>query len=438
MSSLNQLSLTGMLNAIEQGDCLPSDIWRSCLHQIDRYDRDVHAWQQLYCLADESQAIHLENTRFPLQGLPIGIKDTIDVLGMRAERGSRVWQGREAPADASCISALKHAGGRVIGKTVTTEFAYFTPGATANPHNLAHTPGGSSSGSAAAVAAGMVPVALGSQTAASLIRPAAYCGVVGYVASVGSVSLRGVMPLAHTLDALGLVTRDVADVHYVQALLTRAPVKQGRVRRKPEAVLAVDGRAFGAVDAEMLALHQRTLDGLASQGVRIYTVTDELGAEGGQKLAQWHHELMAYEAAQTLSFEYHEHADGLSRALQDLIEEGLGIDGERYEELKSLRDMAMAKFARAMDRYDAVLAPAAPGAAPRGLEATGRPDQSRAWQLLGVPQITLPAGVDDASMPLGMQLIGRQRGDVRLLDIALWFQDELGWKGEIPPAFRRQ
>ena len=425
-----------MIRAIEGGDCSADDIWRSCIEQISRHEPEIRAWQQVVSSAEPAANSGTRSQNQPLRGLPIGFKDTIDARGLRAERGARIWNGREPQADAYCVSALKRAGGRVMGKTVTTEFAYFTPGPTANPHNLAHTPGGSSSGSAAAVAAGMVPLALGSQTAASVIRPAAYCGVAGYVATAGSISLRGVMPLAHTFDALGLLARDVADLQLVHAVLTRVSPEQDSPRRKPKAVLAIDGTAFGAIEPEMLELHGHAIEALASRGVRVKSAGSEvLGTDAKQAWVDWHRTLMAYEAAQTLAFEYNERRDEISPSLNALIEEGLKVSGEEYLALKSCRDRALAQFIHLAADYDAVLAPAAPGAAPTGLEATGRPDQSRVWQLFGMPQVTLPGGRSQNGLPLGLQLVGCPRGDQLLLQVARWLQDELGWYGRIPPAF---
>ena len=436
MSSLNQLSLTGMISAIEGGDCSADDIWRSCIDQIARHEPDIRAWQQVLSSAENVATSGNASQHLPLRGLPIGLKDTMDVRGLRAERGSRIWKGREPHADAYCVSALKHAGGRVMGKTVTTEFAYFTPGPTANPHNLTHTPGGSSSGSAAAVAAGMVPLALGSQTAASVIRPAAYCGVAGYVATAGSISLRGVMPLAHTFDALGLLARDVADLQLVHAVLTRMSPEQDSPRRKPKAVLAIDGTMFGALEPEMLELHARAIETLASHGVRVQTAGSEfIGTDAKQAWVDWHRQLMAYEAAQTLAFEYNDRRDEVSPSLRALIEEGLKVSGEEYLAVKSRRDRALAHLIHLAADYDVVLAPAAPGAAPKGLEETGRPDQSRPWQLFGMPQVTLPGGFSQVGLPLGLQVIGSPRGDQSLLQVARWLQDELGWYGQIPPRF---
>lgn len=432
MSSLYRLGLTAMRDAIERGECSADDVWLSCRGQIERHEPAVRAWRQLWPEA----GFEPEVREGALRGLPIGVKDTIDVRGLRAERGSAIWQGRTPQADAACVSALKQLGARVMGKTVTTEFAYFTPGATANPHRLTHTPGGSSSGSAAAVAAGMVPLALGSQTAASVIRPAAYCGVVGYVATVGNHASRGIMPLAHSLDSLGLLARDVADVQYVQALLGRAASAAEPPKRPPQAVLAIDGSAFGTVAPEMLALHQRAVDTLRACGVQVECDAGELlGAEGGPAWVEAHRRLMACEAAQTLAFEYNTHRDQLSPALSALIEEGLAIDGEQYDALRTQRDIALARFVLVMRCYDAILAPAAPGAAPEGLAATGRPDQSRPWQWLGAPQVTLPAGVSSCGLPLGLQLIGSHRNDHALLGVARWMQDELGWRGRVPQPF---
>lgn len=434
MASLYSLSLTDMRRAVERGECTPQEIWTSCRQQIETHDAVVRAWQELTPTASGSDPV-----RGVLMGLPVGVKDTMDVLGLRAERGSPIWRGRSPQADAAGISLLKQHGARVMGKTVTTEFAYFTPGITVNPHRPTHTPGGSSSGSAAAVAAGMVPVALGSQTAASVIRPAAYCGVAGFVASVGELSLRGVMPLAHTLDAWGVLARDVADLQLMQSVMTSAPNPapvMDSARTKPRAVLAIDGTAFGPVDEDMQAAFAQVLGDLAVQGVSVERdASDLLGPEGGLVWATRHRQLMAHEAAQTLAFEYFNDADGLSGSLRALIEEGWSVDAEAYEALKLDREVLRQRLRRVMGRYDAILAPAAPGAAPEGLAATGRPDQSRVWQFLGAPQVTLPAGWTDEGLPLGLQVVGGLRGDKRMLQIARWLQDELGWRGRLPSAF---
>ncbi|RRD57492.1 amidase [Comamonadaceae bacterium OH2545_COT-014] len=433
MSALHTLGLTAMLEALERGECTLADIWRSCRAQIAHAEPQVRAWQQLW----EGKAPDEDAAQAGLlRGLPLGVKDTIDVRGLRAERGSAVWQGRMPGADAACISLLKRLGARVMGKTVTTEFAYFTPGATANPHRLTHTPGGSSSGSAAAVAAGMVPLALGSQTAASVIRPAAYCGVVGYVASVGSHALRGVMPLAHSLDALGLLARDVADLQYLVQGGLGGAVASGPPWRQPRAVLAIDGTAFGEVEPQMLALHEQAVAELARRGVQVTRDAGALlGEGGGPAWVEGHRQTMAYEAARTLAFEYDAHREALSPALRALIEEGMAIGDQRYAELCDAREAARARFAGHMRDHDAVLAPAAPGPAPEGLHATGRPDQSRPWQWLGAPQVTLPAAWNGDGLPLGLQWIGTHRGDQALLQVAHWAQNALGWRVRPPPTF---
>lgn len=430
MASLHWLSLTEMRAAMARGECTADDVWHACQTQIARHDPALHAWQEL---ASTQPPMEGAATDGPLGGLPIGVKDTIDVKGFRAERGSAVWQGHQPQADAACVSALKSLGARVLGKTVTTEFAYFKPGATANPHALTHTPGGSSSGSAAAVAAGMVPLALGSQTAASVIRPAAFCGVIGYVATAGRHALRGVMPLAHTLDALGLFAREVADVQYALACLAHEPLKTLPAPRRLRSVLVVDGQAFGVLDPEMQAVHIRAVQALVQLGVDVtHGDVELLGRDGGQGWADAHRQLMAAQAAQTLAYEYCEHAQALSPPLRALIEEGLHIDAAEYDALCARQDEARWRFSQGMRAYDAVLAPAATGPAPEGLGATGCPSQSRAWQWLGVPQVTLPAGFNAQGLPLGLQLIGARHGDRDLLQQAHWLQDELDWRWRIP------
>ena len=428
---LHRLSLTGMLQALHAGRCSVVEIWRACLLQVERHDPTVRAWA--HPLAPEALLGALQTeadvlTRLPLRGLPLGVKDTIDVAGLPAERGSPIWRGRVATEDAACVSALKAAGARVMGKTVTTEFAYFTPGPTTNPHAATHTPGGSSSGSAAAVAAAMVPVALGSQTAASVIRPASYCGVAAYVASVGATSLRGVLPLAHSLDSLGVLARDVADLQLLREALQRAAPAPGSAAA-PIALLAVDGTAFGAVDDDMLQAFESALQALAARGIGI-----RRGPPGWGAWPALHRELMAYEAAQTLAFEADVAAAALSPALRELIAQGRALTADDHARLLHRRHASRALLEQALQGCNAVITPAATGQAPAGLAATGRPDLSRAWQLFGLPQVALPFATGRDGLPLGIQLVGRRGGDGELLRWARWLQQQLGWSACEPAA----
>jgi len=433
--ALHELSLVAMVAAIDAGLCTAQDIWADCAAQIARCEPQVQAWA------------HSPRSEFPptaspqsqaepgaLRGLPFGVKDTMDVRGLPCERGSPIWQGRVADADATVVSLLQTAGARVMGKTVSTEFAFFRPGVTANPHHLAHTPGGSSSGSAAAVAACMVPFALGSQTAASVIRPASFCGVVGYVASMGMVALRGVTPLAQSLDALGLFAREVADLQLLHSSLHRnAAVPQAAPACLPRRLLLMDGSLFGAVEPCMSDTLHANAELLRTLGIDVRSAKGVLTDALLQEATRVHFRLMAREAYENLAFESSHHRDLLSPQIRELLDTGGAVSGAEHAALLKTRMVIARQLDDALVGWDAVLAPAANGGAPKGLGATGRPDQSRAWQLLGLPQISLPVATDAQGLPLGLQLIGRYGQDAALLTTARVLQERMGWRA-VPPT----
>lgn len=430
---LHQLTLSEMLHAIETGQCRALDILDSCLDRIAAVEPAVGAWAHLEERAEWLERWHLHEPRYrllPFKGLPLGVKDTIDVAALKAERGSPIWTGRVASEDAACVARLRAVGLHVAGKTVTTEFAYFSPGKTANPHDLRRTPGGSSSGSAAAVAAAMVPVALGSQTAASVIRPASYCGVAAYVASVGMFSLRGVMPLAWSFDALGVLARSVEDLQRVHFGVCGEPFSVVRQPQGPTALLAIDGRAFGEVEPAMLNAFESALQQLAARGIRIVRPSDP---QFGASWPRLHQRLMACEAAQTLAFEWSASRVAMSAPLRDLVQEGCNTSFDDRLGLYAQCEEARLELEALRGDCDAIIAPAAPGPAPAGLQATGAPFASRPWQLFGLPQVTLPLTRDALGLPLGIQVIGRQHGDRALLGLARWLESEMDWRYHRPP-----
>jgi len=422
--SLEWLSLSEMLAAIGNRRASPADIVLACARQITAYESQIRAFAHI---AGEAQLLEIwqRSSRayaaLPFQGLPIGVKDTIDVRGLPAERGSSIWREREAHDDAACVSLLRSAGLHVLGKTVTTEFAYFAPGPTANPHNPAHTPGGSSSGSAAAVAAGMAPIALGSQTAASVIRPASFCGVAAWVATRGAVSLRGVTPLAQSLDSLGVFARDVGDLLLIEQHLRRSQGAGESIR--PAEVLVLD--AAGLINRDMGDAYESGLAQLSNLGIRVRAA--HVPAYSGDWIRR-HAECMAYETAQNLAFEYELSREQLSAPLRALIEQGLAISAEAHADQQHARYAALQSVSQSFDRGAVLIAPAAPSAAPVGLASTGRPDLSRPWQWLGLPQVCLPLARNTRSMPLGIQVIGPAHQDRTLIRQALWLQERLGWK----------
>ncbi|MER7397733.1 amidase [Streptomyces sp. NPDC000151] len=358
------------------------------LRRIAATEPRLHAWTHLDPHAASAARTAPDG---PLHALPFGVKDIYDVAGLPTECGSPLREGRVAERDSALVARLREAGAVPLGKTVTTEFAYFAPGPTRNPHGPEHTPGGSSSGSAAAVAAGHVPFALGSQTAGSLTRPTAYCGTAGYVPPVGAWPTDGIQGLSPTLDAPGLLAPDV------DALLPLVEALDG-TRPEGEPELGIwQATELADVDPEMTAVLTATAERLGAEA------TPVRGLDTGY-LAELHACVMAYEAARSLATEARTpHA--LSAPLRELLTRGAATpEGDYRLALDTRADLR----SRALARLDStvVLAPAAPGAAPRGLAATGSPVLSRPWQFLGLPTITVPGHRDRNGMPLGLQLIG--------------------------------
>jgi Asp-tRNA(Asn)/Glu-tRNA(Gln) amidotransferase A subunit family amidase len=357
----------------------------------------------------------------PLAGMPIGVKDVIDTADLPTECGSVLHRGRRPSEDAACVALLRRAGAVVVGKTVTTELASFAPGPTRNPHAPGHTPGGSSSGSAAAVAAGMVPVALGTQTAASVVRPATFCGVVGYAATHGELPMRGVNPLAPGLDTLGVFARSVADVVLVRSVLAGGSAR-GEAPRTPRLALWVAPDLEEPIRAALLTAAGE----LESAGAEL--VRPELGPAVAE-LTALHLTVMAYEIARTLAWE-DERREQLNDHLVAQIDAGLAIGVDELHAARLRVEELRAVVGGLLDGCDAVLAAGACGPAPEGLASTGNPAQSRPWQVLGMPAVALPAGVSDAGLPLGVQLVGRRWADDALLGLAGWAE------GVLPPAVR--
>ncbi|MFC8432458.1 amidase [Streptomyces sp. NPDC057253] len=378
------------------------------LNRLEKTEPEIRAWVRVD--ADGARAAAGRSVDGPLKGLPFGVKDIIDVAGLPTECGSALRRGRIATGDAWLVHRLRGAGAVPLGKTVTTEFAYFQPGPTRNPHNPRHTPGGSSSGSAAAVAAGVVPLALGSQTAGSLTRPASYCGVAGYVAPVGAWPTTGITGLSPTLDAPGLLAADVTELARAVRAVDGTQAEAPRHLR----LLLWPGTGPAPVDRAMLDALKRTGRSLAAEGAAV----GDLGDSGlTRRLADAHATVMAYEAARALADEA-ESPEFLSDPLRDLLTRGRNTSASDHTAALELRYVVRARMLRLLETTDAILGPAAPGPAPHGLAATGDPVLSRPWQLLGLPVVTVPGHRDAEGMPLGLQLVGHPDRVGRLLGVA--------------------
>jgi Asp-tRNA(Asn)/Glu-tRNA(Gln) amidotransferase A subunit family amidase len=400
------------------------DLVRACLDRIAEREPEVLAFVQLGADAALARARELDAgpVRGLLHGLPFGVKDLFDSADLPTGYGSPIYTGQQPVADAAAVALCREAGAVLLGKTVTTELANMFPGVTRNPHNPAHTPGGSSSGSAAAVADHMLPLALGTQTAGSLIRPAAFCGVVGYKPSHNRVPKAGVKSLSETLDTIGGFARSVRDVALLGAVLTgdarladpsafdQAAAPRLGWCRTPE---------WDQADADTQQAWAQAETLLAGHGQALVLPDSLSGLVAVQKAVQ------AFETAHSLSHERLHHAQQLSAPLQALIADGLAISGESHarnlQATANARQQARALFADC----DVILAPSSMGAAPAGLDGTGDPLFCRSWTLLGLPCVHLPFARGAQGLPVGLQVIGAYGDDHRLLAAAHWIHQRL-------------
>jgi amidase len=395
------------------------------LDRIETREPVVGAWQYL----DRERALaaarqrDAEAPRGPLHGIPIAVKDLIDTSDMPTAYGSPIYRGHRPAADASCVALARAAGTIVLGKTVTTEFATFTPGKTANPRNPAHTPGGSSSGSAAAVADGMAPLAFGTQTAGSVIRPGAYCGCIAYKPSFGLINRAGVKPLADSLDTIGVFARTVDDAAFLAGVLSERPaLRHLEMPRQAPRFGLYRTPIWDEAEPATVAALDATRAALGRAGAM---VTELAIAPEHQGLNEAQDTMMCFEMVRALAYERLGHSAEISPRLAQLLDTGMAIGAEVYDQALARAAVARAGLDAFFGPCDAILVPAAPGEAPQGLGHTGSPIFNRMWTLLGVPCVTLPARWADNGLPTGVQLVGQVRDDTRLMACAAFLEQAL-------------
>ena len=425
MSDAPPPSARALARDIAAGRISAEAAMRGCLDRIAAREAAVGAWQHLDPEAALAAARRAdgEAPRGPLHGVPIGVKDLFDTADMPTGYGSPIYDGHRPAADAACVALARAAGAIVVGKTVTTEFACFTPGKTANPHNPHHTPGGSSSGSAAAVAAGMVPLAFGSQTAGSVIRPAAFCGCVGYKPSFGLIARAGAKALADSLDTVGLMAGTVADAAFFAGVLTDRPdLRDAAPPPAPPAFALYRTPLWERAEPEVGAALDRAAEALRRAGAAVGELAPP-AEHRGLNAAQ--DRIMGYEAARALAYERIYRSAQLSPRLGQMLDAGMAVGAAEYDAARAEAAAARAGLAGFFGPYDAVLTPAAPGEAPAGLGYTGDPVFNRMWTLLGTPCLTLPAHRGDRGLPVGVQLVGRIGDDARLMSCAIFLEQAL-------------
>jgi Asp-tRNA(Asn)/Glu-tRNA(Gln) amidotransferase A subunit family amidase len=422
MTSPERLTASEAVAQLTAGILTAEALTRACLERAEA-GAAVKAWAWL----DPEQAIAQARSvdragrKGRLAGVPVGIKDIIDTADMPTEHGSPIYRGNRPYADAACVALIRAAGGVILGKTVTTEFANRHPGPTVHPHNPEHTPGGSSSGSAAAVADFHVPLALGTQTGGSVIRPAAFCGVIGYKPSFGEFSRVGVKMQCHNLDTLGIICRSLEDVALLRGvLLTLEPHHVDRAAAAPR-IGFCRTPAWEHADADTRALLERTARGLAAAGAAVREVVLDPPA-----ILDHHRRIFEFEAARNYAHEYEVHGEKLSEALRDgLLERGRALPLAAYIEALETAEIFRRRLDDLFADVDVLLAPSAPGEAPKGLSSTGDARFNAIWTLAWSPCLTLPAGNGRSGLPLGIQLVGQRFRDEALLDAAAWVETRL-------------
>ena len=437
-SQLNWLSATDAARAVRDGAISSEQLVEACLARIREAEPAVQAWQFLDPEHALKQARELDDRRRqgaatgPLHGVPVGIKDIIDTTDMPTEDGTPLHAGRAPDDDATVVAMLRQAGAVIMGKTVTTECAYFHPGKTRNPHNPEHTPGGSSSGSAAAVAAGMVPLALGSQTNGSTIRPASFCGVYGFKPTHGLVPRGGMLRLSRALDHVGLFARSIEDIALLGEQIVGFDERDAdtRPRARPPFVATaagdppmpprlgfVRGPAWERVEKE-------TEEAFAELAESLGEAVEQLELPLPGDVLAWHRTLMEAEMAANLDLEWERGRDKLSEPLRALLERGRAVPALEYQRALARIPLLNEVLAEVFESVDAIVTPAAPGTAPKGLGATGDPAFCTLWTLCGTPAISLPLMHGSDGLPLGVQLVGPRHGDARLLRTARWLLDQ--------------
>jgi Asp-tRNA(Asn)/Glu-tRNA(Gln) amidotransferase A subunit family amidase len=357
----------------------------------------------------------------PLHGVPIGVKDVMDTADMPTSYGSRAYRGHQPRADAACVALARAAGAVILGKTVTTEFAAMSPGKTRNPVNPAHTPGGSSSGSAAAVADHMVPLAFGTQTAGSIIRPAAFCGVVGYKPSFGTVAIAGTKIFAPSLDTIGGFARHVSDISwFIGALTDRPNLVPSEPASRPRIGLYRTEPWREAEPATIAAL-----EAAAAAFARAGAVIAERGTFAPfATLVRAQQTIMGYEGVRSFAWERFHRADAIMPRTATLLADGATVSAAAYDEALAMAATARAAVPDFFGDFEVMLVPSAPGEAPP-IATTGDPVFNRPWTLLHLPCITLPAGFGPTGLPVGVQLVARSGDDVRLLAVARFAETAL-------------
>jgi Asp-tRNA(Asn)/Glu-tRNA(Gln) amidotransferase A subunit family amidase len=415
------LSALDLARRVEADELTPRAVIDMCAEAIAAREQDVRAFVVLDLDAARRAADDARLVSLPLRGLPVAFKDIFDTFDLPTQYGSPIYAGNRPRADATAVALTRRVGGIVIGKTVTTEFASLVPSVTRNPHNLEYTPGGSSSGSCAAVAAGMVPVAFGTQTAGSVIRPAAFCGVAGFKPSYRLIPLVGVKDVSWHLDTAGVFGAGVADVAFIAAAVTGRDLRVDRATPSAPRIALVRTQLWNEASAAMQSAVEVAARSAATAGAKVSEVILPPLLEQAYA-AQY--VIQDYESVHALTFEYDRHRDLIDPRLRDALDKGAKISADDYDAARRTASRGRQVFADTMSDYDVILTPSAPGAPPHGFATTGNAMFNRLWTLLGAPCLNVP-GLSDGGLPLGVQIVGRFGRDRSALEAALFVESAI-------------
>jgi amidase len=424
--ALNELTASEIVCAVASGEATCEAVVRACLARIDAREKHIHAWASIDRELALRRACELDRgpPRGPLHGVPIGVKDIIDTADLPTEMGSPIYRGYRPAADAACVALARAAGAVILGKTVTCEFAGMTPGATTNPHDVTRTPGGSSSGSGAAVADRMVPAAFGTQTGGSVLRPAAYCGVFGFKPTFGTFNRRGVYPAAESLDTLGLIARSLDDLELLSAVLELRPPLPPAAPESPPRVGLCRTPLWPIAQPETVAAVEDAAERLGRAGARVRELVLPEEFAGLRNAAR--ETINNHERAAAMAHEWTTDREQISDRLRQRIAIGRARPYAEYVAALQLGEDCRARLPAVCAELDVLLAPCVNGEAPRGLGDTGDPGFQAIWTILHVPTFSLPTHRGPNGLPVGIQLVGMPHGDRKLFACARWIWQRLG------------
>jgi Asp-tRNA(Asn)/Glu-tRNA(Gln) amidotransferase A subunit family amidase len=423
---LNELSATEIAAKITTGETTCEAVTRDCLAHIAARDDVVKAWVNFdpdLAIA-QARALDAAPRRGPLHGVPIGLKDTIDTFDMPTEMGSPLYRGNQPRADAACVALLRRAGAVILGKTATCEFAGSAPPETTNPHNPAHTPGGSSSGSAAAVADDMVPAALGTQTGGSVLRPSSFCGIFGYKPTYNTFNKIGVWPAADSIDTIGWLGRSIDDIELLSAVLRMQAPEPPRMLGTAPRIGLCRTEIWNTAQDETRTAVETAAQKLGNAGATVRDIELPQAFTGMHAIAR--STINYYERAACMAFAWDHQREALSPQMRGYIENGLRISCDEYVAALRRVDECRSLLSGVFDEFDVLLTPCVPGEALKGLASTGDPAMQAIWTALHTPSMTLPSHRGPNNLPVGIQLVAQRYDDDRLLASARWIWDKIG------------